>query len=172
MSKFVQGSISSIIGLFTGGAPSTEDVIKKEFDKQKQFLIDAFAETAKLIEGQKIEMEETALSEYIINGNAELEVLTVKHKFIMHFKQLEQEEVDDVAPSIVNEMNFFDHSGTSAFLRHAFEMKATTIMCGTCFVAQPIVVGNEQRLGSLKSDFHTDGVSLMTQMLDGLTSST
>ena len=112
--SFLSGAINSIVSLFTGGGPSTEDVIKDEFEKQKEFLEQKFEETHDWIIRQ-------SLTEHVIAGKTDLDVLSLKHDFIVHFKQYQGEALEEVANSIINEMTYFEHRRIGSDLRHTFE---------------------------------------------------
>ena len=104
--------------MFGGGGPSTVDVIKEEFAKQKEYLEKAFAETQEFIEEQ---ITDQSLSLHIIEGKADMDVLGLKHDFIMHLKHATPEILDQVAATIASEMTYFEHRRTTANLRQSFE---------------------------------------------------
>ena len=78
--SLIAGTINSILNIFVGGGgPSTEDVIKDEFKKQKDFIEKAFKKQEAFIQEQ---LAYQSLSEQIIAGKSDLETLSVKHDFI------------------------------------------------------------------------------------------
>ena len=115
--------MNSIISLFTGGGgPSIESVIKKQFEKQRKFIENAFEETRDFIVEQ---ITDQSLSERIINGKSDFDSLELKHDFIMHLKDLGTDVLDKVATGIISEMSYFEHREAVAALRHSFERWCT-----------------------------------------------
>ena len=55
--SIITGTFSSILNIFGAGGPSTEDVVKEEFAKQKQFINEKFEEQKKFIEGEFEELK-------------------------------------------------------------------------------------------------------------------
>ena len=68
----VTGLLSGILSMFGAGGPSTEDIVKEEFDKMKEFTFELFREQNKFIESQFEEQkrlieEQTAIISENIN---------------------------------------------------------------------------------------------------------
>ena len=124
--SLIAGTINSILNIFVGGGgPSTEDVIKDEFKKQKDFIEKAFKKQEAFIQEQ---LAYQSLSEQIIAGKSDLETLSVKHDFIQYLRQFDTATLDDVADGIITEMSYFEHREAVADLRHALE-----ILCEEAF---------------------------------------
>ena len=117
--SIISGGISTILNAFiSGGSPSTDLVIKDEFKRQEQFIKNAFKEQKRFIKQQ---FGETAIAEQIIDARSDLETLDLKRDFISPFKQYSAENLEKVASSIVDQIDYFAHRGSAAELRHSFE---------------------------------------------------
>ena len=60
--SIITGTISSIFKIFVPGPPSTEDVIKEEFEKQKKFIEEKFDEQKKFI-GKNLKIRKNSSEE-------------------------------------------------------------------------------------------------------------
>ena len=117
--SIVTGTISSIVGMFFGGGgPSTEEVIKEEFKKQKKFIEEQFSKQEKLF---KSLMTQTELESVKAKGLGVLDALQSRYHFIAAYEGLGTCLKDNVVAEITERVEYFMDQSDAASIKHTFD---------------------------------------------------
>ena len=124
--SLVTGAITSIFGMFVGGgAPSTEQVIKDEFAKQKKFIKEQFL---KQEEFMKELMTQTELERVKSKAFGVLDALESRYEFISAYEGFGGCLHDEVISEITSRVEYFlDESDVHA-IKHTFDQKCPDVL--------------------------------------------
>ena len=119
--SMVTGLISSVFNLFTGGGgPSTEQVIKDEFKKQKEFIEKEFEKQRNFME--KL-WTKTELESFKIKALGIMDSLESRYEFISAYEDIDSCLEDNVVAEITQRVEYFLDQSDAYAVKHAFDTK-------------------------------------------------
>ena len=120
------GAITSIFGMFFGGGgPSTEEVLKDEFKKQKEFIEKQFKEQETFME--KL-MTRTQLENVQSKALGVLDALESRHAYIFAFEGMATCLSEDVINQATLRVEYFMDESSAQTIKHAFDMHCQEIL--------------------------------------------
>ena len=113
------GVITSVFNLFTdGGGPSTEEVIKDEFRKQKKFIEEQFSKQETVM---KTLLTQTELESVKAKALGVMDALLSRFEFISAYEGLGECLKDDAIAQITARVEFFMDQSDAYSVKHTFD---------------------------------------------------
>jgi len=117
----ITGLVSSILSIFTGGGgPSTEEVIKDEFKKQREFIEKQFKQQQDFMKKMFTQTEVETIKE---NALGMLDALESRHEFISAYEDVGGCLSDDAISEITLRVRYFMDQAGAYSVKHAFSNK-------------------------------------------------
>ena len=122
----ISGVITSVFGMFVGGGgPSTQQVVKEEFAKQKRFIEEQFLKQEKVIEQL---LTKTELERVKSKSLGVLDALNSRYEFIEAYEGLGNCLKDEVIAEITNRVEYFMDESDVLTIKHTFDQKCSAVM--------------------------------------------
>ena len=104
---------------FGGGGPSTEEVLKDEFKKQKEFIEKQFKEQEKFMKNL---MTQTQLENVQSKAFGLLDALESRHAYISAYEGVATCLSEDVTNQVTLRVEYFMDESNTQVIKHAFDM--------------------------------------------------
>ena len=113
----ISGAVSSILGLFIGGPPSTKKIIEDAFKEQKKFIE---AEFAKQTKQMKEFITESEVESVKAKAMGVLDALDSRYAFILSYEGISSCLDEEVINEVTHRVEYFMDQGDAASVKHTF----------------------------------------------------